>query len=155
MEIGQEIIVTPTALVYGGEALGRLPDGKAVFASFVLPGETARLRVREEKRGHVKAELVEILEPSPQRIAPRCPHFAICGGCHYQHMPYEMQLSAKAEILRDQLQRIGGLEEVPLQPIVPSPEAFNYRNHIQFHLDPQGKLGFQAARSSQVIPSQP
>jgi 23S rRNA (uracil1939-C5)-methyltransferase len=152
MEIGQEIIVTPTALVYGGEALGRLPDGKAVFASFVLPGETARLRVREEKRGHVKTELVEILEPSPQRIAPRCPHFAICGGCHYQHMPYEMQLSAKAEILRDQLQRIGGLEEVPLQPIVPSPEAFNYRNHIQFHLDPQGKLGFQAARSSQVIP---
>jgi 23S rRNA (uracil1939-C5)-methyltransferase len=152
MEVGQEIIVTPTALVYGGEALGRLPDGKAVFAPFVLPGETARLRVREEKRGHVKAELVEILEPSPQRIAPRCPHFAICGGCHYQHMPYELQLSAKAEILRDQLQRIGGLEEVPLQPIVPSPEAFNYRNHIQFHLDPQGKLGFQAARSSQVIP---
>ena len=152
MELGQEFTFTPTALVYGGEALGRLPDGKAVFAPFILPGETGRLRVREEKRGHVKADLVEILEPSPQRIPPRCPHFTQCGGCHYQHMPYEMQLVAKAEILRDQLQRIGGLEEVPLQPIIPSPDAFNYRNHIQFHLDSQGKLGFQAAHSNQVIP---
>jgi 23S rRNA (uracil1939-C5)-methyltransferase len=152
MDLGQEITLTPTALVYGGEALGRLPDGKAVFAPFILAGETGRLRVREEKRGHVKADLVEILEPSPQRITPRCPHFTQCGGCHYQHMPYEMQLVAKAEILRDQLQRLGGMEEVPLQPINPSPDAFNYRNHIQFHLDPQGKLGFQAAHSNQVIP---
>ena len=152
METGQEILLTPTTLVYGGEALGRLPDGKAVFTPFVLPGETARLQVREEKRGHIKAEPVEILEPSPQRITPRCPHFTVCGGCHYQHVPYEMQLSAKTEILRDQLQRLGGLVEVPIQPMVPSPEAFNYRNHIQFHLDPQGKLGFQAAHSNQVIP---
>ncbi len=152
MELGQEITLTPTALVYGGEAIGRLPDGKAVFAPFILPYETGRLRVREEKRGHIKADLVEILEPSPLRIPPRCPHFTQCGGCHYQHMPYEMQLVAKAGILRDQLQRIGGMEEVPLQPIIPSPDAFNYRNHIQFHLDPQGKLGFQAAHSNRVIP---
>lgn len=152
MDLGQEIILTPTALVYGGEALGRLPDGKAVFAPFILPGETGRLWVREEKRGHIKADLIEILEPSPQRVSPRCPHFTQCGGCHYQHMPYEMQLVAKAEILRDQLQRIGGLAEIPLQPILPSPDAFNYRNHIQFHLDPHGKLGFQAARTNQVIP---
>jgi 23S rRNA (uracil1939-C5)-methyltransferase len=152
MEAGQEFILTPTALVYGGEALGRLPDGKAVFAPFILPGETGRLRVREEKRGHIKADVIEILEPSPQRVPARCPHFTQCGGCHYQHMPYEMQLVAKAEILRDQLQRLGGLEEVPLQPIIPSPAAFNYRNHIQFHLDSQGKLGFQAAHTNQVIP---
>ena len=152
MEAGQEFILTPTALVYGGEALGRLPDGKAVFAPFILPGETGCLRVREEKRGHIKADLVEILEPSPQRVPARCPHFTQCGGCHYQHMPYEMQLVAKAEILRDQLQRLGGLEEVPLQPILPSPAAFNYRNHIQFHLDHQGKLGFQTAHTNQVIP---
>jgi 23S rRNA (uracil1939-C5)-methyltransferase len=152
MDLGQEFILTPTSLVYGGEALGRLPDGKAVFAPFLLPGEMARLQVKEEKRGHLKADLVEILEPSPQRIAPRCPHFTRCGGCHYQHMPYEVQLSVKVEILRDQLQRIGGLGAVPLQPIVPSPIPFNYRNYIQFHLDPKGKLGFQAARSNQVIP---
>ena len=152
METPQELVLSPSLLVYGGEALGRLPDGRAVFIPFVLPGEKVHVQVVEEKRGHVRAGLVEILEPSPQRITPRCPHFTHCGGCHYQHMPYEMQLSAKADILRDQLQRIGGLQDVPIHPAVPSPEPFNYRNHIQFHLDPHGKLGFQAARSSQVIP---
>ena len=152
METPQELVLSPSLLVYGGEALGRLPDGRAVFIPFVLPGEKVHVQVVEEKRGHVRAGPVEILEPSPQRITPRCPHFTHCGGCHYQHMPYEMQLSAKADILRDQLQRIGGLQDVPIHPAVPSPEPFNYRNHIQFHLDPHGKLGFQAARSSQVIP---
>ena len=152
MESPQELSLSPTSLVYGGDALGRLPDGRAVFVPFVLPGEKVRLRVVEEKRGHVRAEPVEILEPSSRRIVPRCPHFGQCGGCHYQHMPYELQLSAKTDILRDQLQRLGGLQDIPLHPAIPSPEPFNYRNHIQFHLDPQGKLGFQAARSSHVIP---
>ena len=152
MDIGQQFIISPTTLVYGGDALGRLPDGRAVFVPFVLPGEKARIAVRQEKRGHVRGELLEILEPSPQRIAPPCPHFTLCGGCHYQHIPYEMQLAAKTEILRDQLQRIGGLADIPLNPAIASPAPFNYRNHVQFHLDPLGKLGFQASRSSQVIP---
>ena len=152
MDTGQQFIISPTTLVYGGDALGRLPDGRAVFVPFVLPGEKARIAVRQEKRGHVRGELLEILEPSPQRIAPPCPHFTLCGGCHYQHIPYEMQLAAKTEILRDQLQRIGGLADIPLNPAIASPAPFNYRNHVQFHLDPLGKLGFQASRSSQVIP---
>lgn len=147
-----EALVTLTSLVYGGEALARLPDGRAVFVPFALPGEKVRIAIREVKRHHVRGDLAEILEPSPQRVAPRCPHFTVCGGCHYQHIPYEMQLTAKAEILRDQLQRIGGLQDIPLQPAMPSPEPFNYRNHIQFHLDPTGKLGFQAARTNQIIP---
>jgi 23S rRNA (uracil1939-C5)-methyltransferase len=152
METGKEFVVTPTALVYGGDALGRLPDGRAVFVPFVIPGETARLSIHEEKRGHARAALLEVLQPSPQRLVPPCPHFTHCGGCHYQHIPYPEQLAAKAEILREQLQRIGGLSQIPLQPIVASPNPFNYRNYVQFHLDPLGKLGFQAARSNQVIP---
>ncbi len=138
-------------LVYGGEALGRLPDGRAIFVSLALPGELVRTRIVEEKRGHVRGELVEILQPAPIRIAPRCAHFGVCGGCHYQHMFYADQLRAKSEILSDQLQRIGGLKNVPLRPIVPSPLPFHYRNHIEFHLDPAGRLGFQAARSSHVV----
>jgi 23S rRNA (uracil1939-C5)-methyltransferase len=152
METGKEFVVTPTALVYGGDALGRLPDGRAVFVPFVIPGETARLSIHEEKRGHARAALLEVLQPSPQRLVPPCPHFTHCGGCHYQHIPYPEQLAAKAEILREQLQRIGGLSQIPLQPIVASPNPFHYRNYVQFHLDPLGKLGFQAARSNQVIP---
>lgn len=148
----QEYTVTPTLLVYGGEALARLPDGRAAFIPFALPGERARIRVVEEKRGHVRAELLEIHNPSPERISPRCPHFTECGGCHYQHIPYERQLQYKTDILRDQLERIGGITQPPIRPPVGSPQAFNYRNHVQFHLDPQGKLGFLAARSNQVAP---
>ncbi|MCC6300677.1 MAG: hypothetical protein IT314_15415, partial [Anaerolineales bacterium] len=65
-----------------------------------------------------------------------------CGGCHYQHIPYEKQLEIKTEILRDQLMRIGKIENPPVQPMVGSPNAWNYRNHTQFSLDEKGKLGF-------------
>jgi 23S rRNA (uracil1939-C5)-methyltransferase len=127
---------------YGGAALGRHSDGRAVFVPFGLPGETVRARIVEEKRGHVRAELVEVLVPSPERIAPRCKHFGQCGGCHYQNMTYADQLAAKTEILRDQLTRIGRIENPPVEPAVPSPSEWNYRNHVQFHLTREGKLGF-------------
>jgi 23S rRNA (uracil1939-C5)-methyltransferase len=171
--------ISLTTLVYGGDALGRLPDdsprpGLAVFVPCALPGETVRVRLVEEKRGHARAELLEVLTPSPDRVTPRCPHFFSiqnqqstinsvsppvvgvrnfpCGGCHYQHLSYPAQLAAKTAILRDQLERLGGLKNPPVQPAVPSPGPWNYRNHVQFHLSPQGRLGFEALHSSRVIP---
>ncbi len=149
--MNESIEVRMERLVYGGDAMGRLPDRRVIFVPYALPGELVQVRLVEEKRGHVRGELQAVLETSPQRIAPRCPHFGICGGCHLQNLPYEAQLAAKTAILADQLQRIGGLTDISMQPIVPSPQPFNYRNHVEFHLDPSGKLGFQAARSSQVI----
>ena len=146
-----EFEVRPSAFTYGGEALGRLPDGRAVFVPFAIPGERVLARVVEEKRGYVRAELVNILEPSPDRVIPRCIHFRVCGGCHYQHLPYRLQLDVKAAILRDQLERIGGIPAPPVEPTVPSPTEYNYRNNVQFHLTPDGKLGYQAAGSHAVI----
>ena len=105
----KEFVLSLTGMIYGGEAMGRLPDGRAVFVPFALPGEQVRLRLVEEKRGHARAELLDVLDPSPARILPRCAHFGACGGCHYQHMPYESQLAAKTQILREQLGRIGGI----------------------------------------------
>ncbi|MDP2993630.1 MAG: class I SAM-dependent RNA methyltransferase [Anaerolineales bacterium] len=139
-------------LTYGGDALGRLSDGRAVFVPFALPGETVRIHSVNEKRGHVRAELVEVLEPSHERIAPKCKHFGVCGGCHYQHLPYQAQLSAKTEILRDQLKRIGKIENPPVKQIVPSSTEWNYRNHVQFHLTRDGKLGYIDAQCRSVIP---
>src|SRR5512138_2088199 len=123
----QELLLT--RLAYGGDAMGRLADGRAVFVPFGLPGERVRVRLAEEKRGWGRGELVEILEASPQRIIPRCRHFGVCGGCHYQNLPYEEQLKAKREILRDQLTRLGGIENPAVQETVPSPSPWNYRNH--------------------------
>ena len=149
------IEITLSGLAYGGEAIGRDESGRAVFVPFALPGERVRARIVEEKRGFARAELLEVLEASPERIQPKCRHFMMCGGCHYQHMPHEAQLRAKREILRDQLQRIGRIENPPVRETVPSPAEWNYRNHMEFQLTAEGKLGFfahSAAGEGAVIP---
>jgi 23S rRNA (uracil1939-C5)-methyltransferase len=138
-------------LVYGGYALGRLNDGRAAFVPYVLPGERARIRLAESRPGYVRGELAELLEPSPQRITPRCRHFTSCGGCHYQHLEVNRQREAKEAVLREQLARLGGLADPPLGETVASPEAWNYRNHLQFHLTAEGRLGFKTFRSERVI----
>jgi 23S rRNA (uracil1939-C5)-methyltransferase len=127
---------------YGGDAMGRLPDGRAVFVPFGLPGERVRLKLIEEKKNFARGEIIEILDGSKDRILPRCKHFGECGGCHYQNLLYEKQLESKTEILRDQLTRIGKIESPPVQPMVACPNPWNYRNHIQFSLTQEGKLGF-------------
>lgn len=142
----QEILLT--TLAYGGDAMGRLEDGRALFVPFGLPGERVRVRLTEEKRGFARGELVEILYASPRRITPRCKHFGVCGGCHYQNLPYEEQLKIKTEILRDQLTRIGRIENPPVREMIPSPDPWNYRNHVQFHLTKEGKLGYVGAGTS-------
>jgi 23S rRNA (uracil1939-C5)-methyltransferase len=144
--------ITLTTLTYGGDAMGRLDDGRAVFVPFGLPGERVRIRLTEEKRNFARGELAEILEPSPHRIPPRCRHFGVCGGCQYQNLPYKEQLKVKTEILRDQLTRIGKIENPPVQEMLASPSPWNYRNHVQFHLTREGKLGYVTAVNSRVFP---
>jgi 23S rRNA (uracil1939-C5)-methyltransferase len=146
------LIVTLEKLVYGGDAFGRLPGGQPVFVPFGVPGEKVKVRVVQERRGFVRAELVEVLEPSPERIAPKCIHFGECGGCHYQHFSYSAQLQAKTGILRDQLTRIGKIPDPPVEVIIPSPGAWNYRNHVQFHLTREGELGYVGANGRGVMP---
>ena len=92
--------------VYGGAFLAR-DEGKAVFVPLALPGEQARVRVVEEKRGYATAEIEELVSSSPERIVPGCRHFGVCGGCHYQHAGYETQLALKQEVLRETLMRGG------------------------------------------------
>jgi len=139
-------------LTYGGDAMGRLPDGRAVFVPFGLPGETVRVQLIQEKQNFARGELLEVLQVSPQRIEPKCGHFSKCGGCHYQNLSYKNQLNAKAEILRDQMQRIGRIENPPVKPVIASPLEWNYRNHIQFHLTPEGKVGFINSKGNSTLP---
>ncbi|MBN8656629.1 MAG: class I SAM-dependent RNA methyltransferase [Anaerolineae bacterium] len=144
--------ITLEKLTYGGEAMGRLSDGRAVFVPFGLPSETVRIQLTQEKQNFARGEILEILTPSPYRIEPKCKHFTQCGGCHYQNLPYEKQLLAKADILRDQLQRIGKIENPPVQVTVPSPNQWNYRNHVQFHLTDDGKIGFINSQGHKTLP---
>lgn len=149
--MNSEFEVIIQSLVYGGSGMGRLADGRAVFIPFTLPGEKVKARIKEEKKGFVMAEALEILQSSPQRIVPRCPHFRMCGGCHYQHIPYEMQVDFKQEIFIEQLQRIGGITNPRISQVVKSDAAWNYRNALQFHLSPNGKLGFERSNSHDTL----
>lgn len=127
---------------YGGDTIGRLPDGRAVFVPFGIPGEKVKIRIVADKKKYARGELVEILEPSPSRVQPPCQHFGDCGGCHYQHISYDQQLEIKHKILRDQLERIGGLDNPLIEPVFPSPDVFNYRNYVQFKISQGNKPGF-------------
>ena len=140
------------AMAFGGDAIGRLKDGSTIFAPFALPGERARVQILEQRKGYSRGKVVELLERSPRRIQPRCPHFGDCGGCHYQQLSYADQLVLKQQIIQDQFQRIAGITDLPLESIEPSPSEWNYRNAVQFHQDADGKLGYHAAGSHHVVP---
>lgn len=147
-----EHVVRLTNYIFGGDCLGRLPDGRAVFVPFTIPGELVRIQLVEEKRSYCRAAVLEIIEPSPQRINPLCSHFGECGGCQYQHIPYTEQLALKTSILKDQLERVGELKEVCVLPCVAAPEPFHYRNYVQFHQTPTGQLGYFKANPHEVFP---
>lgn len=151
MSAEAQVEVTLNEMVFGGAAMGRLADGRAIFIPYTLPGERVLAEIVAEKSHHVWGRLLQVLEPSPQRIEPRCPHFGECGGCHYQHLPYEEQVSLKAKLLAEQLHRIGGFAELPQIEIHPSPSEWHYRNSLQFHLTAEGKLGFQRAQSHETL----
>jgi 23S rRNA (uracil1939-C5)-methyltransferase len=123
-------------------------DGRVVLTPFVLPGERVRVESRQEKPGLVRAETLDVLEPAPERAVAPCPYFGRCGGCHYQHAPYEYQLSLKRQILVEELRRLGRIE--PPEPIaVLSGEPWGYRNRAQFHIE-NGQLGYREARSHKL-----
>jgi 23S rRNA (uracil1939-C5)-methyltransferase len=134
-------------LVYGGEGLARL-DGRVVFTPFVLPGERIRAESRQEKPGLVRARAVEVLDPAPERVAAPCQYFGKCGGCHYQHAPYEYQLDLKRAILIEELRRLGKIEP-PAEIGIVSAEPWGYRNRAQLHVE-DGRLGYREARSHRL-----
>ncbi|NIO72650.1 MAG: 23S rRNA (uracil(1939)-C(5))-methyltransferase RlmD [Anaerolineae bacterium] len=140
-------------MAHGGAALGR-HEGKVVFVPYAIPGEEVLVEIAEDKGRYARGRLVEVLSPSTQRVPPPCPHFGShgCGGCQWQHIAYEAQLEFKQRIVQDQLERIGRFENVPVKPMIESPEPWRYRNHVQFALDEHGRLGFMAAESQRVVP---
>lgn len=149
-----EHIISIENLVAGGKGLGRLPDGKAIFVPFVLPGERVRVRVQEEKKGYALGEMLEVLEENPIRVKPKCLHYQQCGGCHYQHIAYADQVQFKREIFIEQLQRIGGLAQLPPIEVIEAHASWLYRNTIQFQTTRSGELAYMDAANARPFPVQ-
>ncbi len=136
-------------IAFGGKGVGR-EQGKAIFVPYTIEGETVSAEIVREKKQFAEAELVEVKQSSPDRVEPQCPYFGRCGGCAYQHINYEHQLAIKWRQVRDALQRIGKLKDIPMRPIIPSPEQYGYRNRITVHAQ-EGVIGFFRRDSHQLI----
>ena len=143
------ISLTPSTIAHGGAALGR-HEGRVIFVTGAIPGETVRAEIVEDKGRFARARMVEVLEPSPDRVTPRCPHAPQCGGCQWQHIAYPRQLALKTEVVRDQLTRIAGVADPPVRPMLSAPSPWGYRNRVTFNASGD-HLGFQRAASHDVI----
>ena len=160
----QTVILSIEKLIYGGDGLARVPAGAggrslAVFAPFVFPGEKVEAEVLQEKPGFAggfaRANVTKLVEASPERVVAGCPHFQQCGGCHYQHIPYNRQLEFKAQILRETLARVGKIELNDGIRVHPSP-PWNYRNRarLQVRTLPDFALGYYRFGSREFLPVQ-
>jgi tRNA/tmRNA/rRNA uracil-C5-methylase (TrmA/RlmC/RlmD family) len=136
-------------IAFGGKGVGR-EQGKATFVSYTIEGELVSAEIVREKKQFAEAELVEVKESSPHRVTPECPYFGQCGGCAYQHIEYEHQLTIKWQQVRNLLQRIGKLKDIPLRPIIASPKQYGYRNRITVHVQ-DGVIGFFRRDSHRLI----
>ena len=136
-------------IAFGGKGVGR-ENGKAVFVPYTIEGETVSAEMVREKKQFAEAELIEVKEMSPHRVTPECPYFGRCGGCAYQHVNYEHQLAIKWRQVRDALQRIGKLKDIPMRPIIPSPKQYAYRNRITVHAQ-DGVIGFFRRDSHKLL----
>jgi len=145
------LLVTLTDIAHTGRAVGRDDNGRAIFAAYALPGDQARVRVTRHEKRYALARLESVITPAPERIAPLCPHFGVCGGCHWQMADYAAQLAYKQQIVRDQLAR-GGLPDVVVHPTIPSSSPYHYRTHVTFHVTKQGRLGYVADDDRTILP---
>ncbi|MEW5746385.1 MAG: class I SAM-dependent RNA methyltransferase [Nitrospirota bacterium] len=133
---------------YGGLTIGTL-EGKVVMIKGTIPGERVEARIEEEKSDYCKAAAVTIVEPSPDRVAPSCPYFGVCGGCQLQHISYKRQVLIKEEVLRGTLRRIAGMDPLFAPPLIHEP-PWHYRLRGQFKAA-GGKLGFYKERTREVV----
>jgi 23S rRNA (uracil1939-C5)-methyltransferase len=135
--------ITIEKLIYGGEGLAH-HEGSTVFVPFVLPAERVAVEAVEQKKKFVRGRVERILQAAPERVAARCPHFGTCGGCDYQHIPYDAQLKFKADILRETLRRIGKIEWAG-EIITHGSPPWAYRNRAQWKVRPLEVVGDDVA----------
>jgi 23S rRNA (uracil1939-C5)-methyltransferase len=138
--------VTIEKLIYGGDGLAH-HGGATVFVPFVIPGEVAEITEVERKKKFIRGKVRELVTSSPERTVAACRHFGVCGGCHYQHIPYEAQLRFKTEILRETLKRLGRIDWTGPITAHASP-PWGYRNRAQWKVRPRGAANIPAGIAS-------
>jgi tRNA/tmRNA/rRNA uracil-C5-methylase (TrmA/RlmC/RlmD family) len=143
------------AIAAGGGCVARAADGRVVFVRHSLPDETVMARVTGETTSFLRADAVEILEPSPHRVAPPCPHAGPgrCGGCDFQHVEVPAQRALKAALVSEQLQRLAGDDRpVVVEEVPGAPDGLGWRTRVRFAVDRKGRVGLHRHRSHEIEP---
>ena len=138
-----------------GNALGKMDtaDGQmVVFLPYGAPGDIADVQIEKKKRNFAQGRIVRLVKPSPLRVEPRCSHFGVCGGCRWQHIPYEEQLKFKQQHVVDALTRIAKVELPEISPIIGSPSAWEYRNKMEYTFSNKKWLTFEQLKSGEDFP---
>ena len=152
----QELELAITALGNEGEGIGHTEDGYTVFVKDALLGDQIRTKLMKCKKQYAFGRLMEIVSPSADRVEPRCKKARVCGGCQIQELSYEKQLAFKEDKVRNNLIRIGGIENPPMEPIIGMEDPWRYRNKAQFPVgrNKEGRIiaGFYAGRTHAIIP---
>ena len=143
------------SLAYGGDGVSRADDGRAVFVTGACPGDTVEADVVADHGRFLRAKVASVLDPSPQRVTPPCPYFGECGGCQWQHIAYDAQVSAKRQAVADALERIGHVSDYELCPTVVGTSPYGYRNKAEFTVCSESgevRLGYLALGGHRVVP---
>ncbi|MDZ7671326.1 MAG: 23S rRNA (uracil(1939)-C(5))-methyltransferase RlmD [Halanaerobiales bacterium] len=141
-------------ITYGGDGIGHLSSGKAIFVPKTIPGEKHLVEVKKEKKSYAYGQSIKLLNKADNRIEPKCEIFDRCGGCQWQHIDYEGQKSLKEDILKDSLQRIGKIDNINIEPVIGVDHPWFYRNKstIPFELkDEKIIAGFYKKGTHQVV----
>lgn len=129
LKVSDQISLTIHDIAFGGEGVGRVDDF-VVFVPFVMVGEIARVEITEVKKQFARAKLLQVEKTSPERVTPECRYFTQCGGCQYQHMAYTTQLQIKHKQIADLFERVGKISREAVEPVIPCPAPYGYRNRI-------------------------
>lgn len=134
-----------------GNALARV-DEMVVFIPFGAPGDIADIKIDKKKKNYAEAHITRLVEPSPIRLEPRCEHFGVCGGCRWQHLPYDFQLKCKQKQVSDALDRIAKIPYPEITPILGSENIWAYRNKMEYTFSDKMWLTFEQMKSGEEFP---
>ncbi len=148
---GRELDLDITSAAFEGKGLGKVGD-YAVFVKNTAPGDRVRIRIIKKKKKYAEGVLLELLSPSPERVTPKCRHAAVCGGCTWQHIPYDRELAYKSRHVADHFQRIGGFRNLQIEPAIGAPEPYHYRNKMEYTFGDRRWLTDTEIQSDEPIP---
>jgi len=146
----QTVRIMIDRLSYGPAGVGR-SEGKVVFVPRTVPGDEVEVAIEEEKKNYARGHVTMLVSPSPHRRTPPCPYVTQCGGCPWQHISYAEQLKAKEATVREQLQRIGGIPDPPVLPIIAAHSEWHYRRRVRLRVENNARLGFSPPQSHGIV----